>query len=387
MVTLAKAIAAAVVVMVAAITTTTTAMGHVPVLLSSVQTLTFIDGAMTTGRRTAPIPQLKCASSPDPALNPTSVQCYNKGISDLGNVQWECKANMDSRVQFAWTNVNCEGFNYPEDPYILAGSCSLSYSLKYAPGRQPQQHQQQQQQQQYQYYAQQQQQQTENYRGEVPDNKGYYKSYHPEKKHGGISHFLKTVIFCGVAGLIFVYITKCFKSNNDAGRRRIIRNGGGDDDNSNGNYHHSGGGNGGNGGYNGGGNNRNNKNNGGNSSCGYGYQQRGTSQSTSYSSGTSLNGGSIGGVGTAAAALGVVGAIGLHALDRRQEEQNRRRFEQQQQQQQQYYYQQQQQYPQYSQIPSAPPPPPPSTQSYGYPQQTVYPRDEEQRSYADTSRR
>jgi len=27
-------------------------------------------------------------------------------------------------------NVLCEGYDYPEDPYILAGSCGLEYTLE-----------------------------------------------------------------------------------------------------------------------------------------------------------------------------------------------------------------------------------------------------------------
>ena len=36
---------------------------------------------------------------------------------------------MDKSVKFGDLSVNCEGYEYPDDPYILAGSCGLQYTL------------------------------------------------------------------------------------------------------------------------------------------------------------------------------------------------------------------------------------------------------------------
>lgn len=44
--------------------------------------------------------------------------------------QWECKANMDASYRFGKIEVSCEGFDYPDDPYILKGSCGLEYTLE-----------------------------------------------------------------------------------------------------------------------------------------------------------------------------------------------------------------------------------------------------------------
>ena len=59
---------------------------------------------------------------------PDVVQCYNKG-SDGIDINWECKADLDKSVRFGELTVSCEGYEYPDDPYILAGSCILQYTL------------------------------------------------------------------------------------------------------------------------------------------------------------------------------------------------------------------------------------------------------------------
>ena len=55
------------------------------------------------------------------------VQCYNRG-SDGEDIQWECKTEMDSAYKFGRISVSCEGYSYPDDPYILKGSCGVRIS-------------------------------------------------------------------------------------------------------------------------------------------------------------------------------------------------------------------------------------------------------------------
>jgi len=43
--------------------------------------------------------------------------------------QWECTSEMPQKFKFGKISVSCEGYNYPEDPYILAGSCGVSESI------------------------------------------------------------------------------------------------------------------------------------------------------------------------------------------------------------------------------------------------------------------
>jgi len=110
------------------------------VKLQDIKVLTLRDGEMTTGRRSSPLQQLKCVGGSAKGLfYPSVVQCYNRGF-DGTTVQWECKADMDTLYRFGDIQVACEGYDYPGDPYILAGSCGLEYTLQYTrQGRQDQQ--------------------------------------------------------------------------------------------------------------------------------------------------------------------------------------------------------------------------------------------------------
>eukprot|EP01112_Ceratiomyxa_fruticulosa_P018363 TRINITY_DN5855_c0_g1_i1.p1 TRINITY_DN5855_c0_g1~~TRINITY_DN5855_c0_g1_i1.p1 ORF type:complete len:293 (-),score=41.55 TRINITY_DN5855_c0_g1_i1:245-1123(-) len=105
------------------------------VLLKDVQVLTLYRGKMTTGSRSSPVPQLKCVggSARGEEHKVQTVQCYNRG-SDGSDVQWECKAELPSSIKFGNINVGCEGYSYPNDPYILKGSCGLEYTLDYEDG-------------------------------------------------------------------------------------------------------------------------------------------------------------------------------------------------------------------------------------------------------------
>merc|ERR1711939_486906 len=90
---------------------------------------TLQSGRMTTGRRTDPVKQLSCRGA-NCMHAPSSVRCINAG-SDGTDVQWDCKAELDDRVKFGSMNVQCEGYDYPSDPNILAGSCGLEYTLEW----------------------------------------------------------------------------------------------------------------------------------------------------------------------------------------------------------------------------------------------------------------
>jgi cbb3-type cytochrome oxidase subunit 3 len=103
------------------------------ILESEIDVLTLTKGKKTTGRRSDPIDQLNCVGGTargNSKYYPGSVQCKNQG-SDGYSTQWECKADLDEAVKFGSVSVNCEGYDYPEDPYILKGSCALEYSLDF----------------------------------------------------------------------------------------------------------------------------------------------------------------------------------------------------------------------------------------------------------------
>ena len=95
--------------------------------IRSVEALTLQAGRLTTGRRSAPVPQLTCRGS-NCRHSPSAVRCTNAGF-DGTDAQWDCKAEMDPSVRFGDLNVQCEGYDYANDPNILIGSCGLEYTL------------------------------------------------------------------------------------------------------------------------------------------------------------------------------------------------------------------------------------------------------------------
>ncbi|XP_075059930.1 store-operated calcium entry-associated regulatory factor [Mixophyes fleayi] len=104
---------------------------HERVLLRDIQAITLYADRYTNARRSAPVPQLKCmgGTAGCSAMTPPVVQCHNRGWDGI-DVQWECKVDMDNSYRFGKVEVSCEGFDYPEDPYILRGSCGLEYTLE-----------------------------------------------------------------------------------------------------------------------------------------------------------------------------------------------------------------------------------------------------------------
>lgn len=48
---------------------------------------------------------------------------------DGQDVNWKCEAVLPKGAHLANVEVQCEGFDYPEDPYILAGSCGVSFEV------------------------------------------------------------------------------------------------------------------------------------------------------------------------------------------------------------------------------------------------------------------
>eukprot|EP00035_Acanthoeca_spectabilis_P004694 m.106220 g.106220 ORF g.106220 m.106220 type:complete len:284 (-) comp12689_c0_seq1:357-1208(-) len=97
------------------------------VLIENITELSLSRGAITTGRRSPGVPQMQCLSGCG-YHEPSSIQCVNTG-SFIGEPQWECTADLSIHWRFGSTMVICEGFDYPEDPFVLKGSCGLEYRL------------------------------------------------------------------------------------------------------------------------------------------------------------------------------------------------------------------------------------------------------------------
>ena len=103
------------------------AINHKKVLLTDVDTLVLREGHMTTGRRSNPVSQLTCLG--DCRGKPDVVVCENIG-SDGKDAVWKCTADIvDGDFLSSSMDVSCEGWENPDDPYILAGSCGLTYRL------------------------------------------------------------------------------------------------------------------------------------------------------------------------------------------------------------------------------------------------------------------
>lgn len=102
--------------------------------MKDLSTITLYQGEYTTGRRVAPIPQLKCvggtAGSYGGAVK--SMQCHNQGFDGM-DINWKCESTLPSQYQLGKVKVLCEGYNHATDEYILAGSCGAEYELDYNP--------------------------------------------------------------------------------------------------------------------------------------------------------------------------------------------------------------------------------------------------------------
>lgn len=101
------------------------------VLLSSIKTLTLRHGLKTSHNRVPALPQLKCVGGTAKGFYDIDVlRCKNAGFSyDDSNVEWTCTASLPAEFKLGSTDVICEGFSGPDDPYVLKGSCGVEYRL------------------------------------------------------------------------------------------------------------------------------------------------------------------------------------------------------------------------------------------------------------------
>ncbi|KAI7087719.1 hypothetical protein KC356_g3986 [Hortaea werneckii] len=100
-------------------------------LLSNVRSLTVRGGQKTTARRVSPIPQLSCVGGNAKGLYDVDImRCKNSGSEyDPEDIQWTCKAELPPEFKLGSTDVICEGYDSPDDHYILKGSCGVEYRL------------------------------------------------------------------------------------------------------------------------------------------------------------------------------------------------------------------------------------------------------------------
>ncbi|KAF2257786.1 DUF1183-domain-containing protein [Lojkania enalia] len=99
--------------------------------LSQVQSLTLRKDLKTSHRRVPAIPQLKCIGGSAKGLYQVDVmRCKNSGYDyNEEDIQWTCTASLPEEFKLGSTDVICEGYDSPDDPYILKGSCGVEYRL------------------------------------------------------------------------------------------------------------------------------------------------------------------------------------------------------------------------------------------------------------------
>lgn len=104
-------------------------------LFSAVKRLTFYRNKRTSARRTHTIPQLSCVGGTAGCklFTPTEVTCEKLDWNhEKSKHNWDCTAELSDRVKITNVEVTCEGYDYPEDDYILLGSCGIEFTLDYA---------------------------------------------------------------------------------------------------------------------------------------------------------------------------------------------------------------------------------------------------------------
>lgn len=102
------------------------------VRLQDVSVLTFTKGEYTEGRRRSGIEQLRCVGGGAKGqYEPYTAMCKNLGF-DGRDVAWKCEADLPAEFTLGKVTVSCEGFDYPEDSYVLKDSCALEYNLEYS---------------------------------------------------------------------------------------------------------------------------------------------------------------------------------------------------------------------------------------------------------------
>lgn len=102
------------------------------VLLSNVAALTFHGDKLTSSRRVAAVPQLTCVGPEDVCrlYKVDTIRCTSEGADyDPMNIQWSCKASLPEEFKLGSTDVQCEGYESSDDPYVLKGSCACDYRL------------------------------------------------------------------------------------------------------------------------------------------------------------------------------------------------------------------------------------------------------------------
>lgn len=102
------------------------------VRLQDVQVLTFTKGEYANSRRRSSVLQLRnIGGEAKGEYEPHTAMCRNIGF-DGRDVAWKCEADLPIEYSLGKVTVTCEGYEYPQDSYVLKDSCALEYNLEYS---------------------------------------------------------------------------------------------------------------------------------------------------------------------------------------------------------------------------------------------------------------
>ena len=108
---------------------------HERIRMKDIKALTFVNNKLTTGNRKPPVLQMVCAGGDacGESHKIEVIQCVNVGSDGSQNgISWRCETQLPKSLRLgSHTKVSCEGYSHSDDPYILAGSCGVEYSLHY----------------------------------------------------------------------------------------------------------------------------------------------------------------------------------------------------------------------------------------------------------------
>lgn len=106
------------------------ACAHSKILLSDVKELTFHALEVAKSKKAYnKFPQLVHVGETSGSVPVLDLVTCTRHSDGPGDPTWRCSAKTPEGMAFGKTDVICEGFSYPDDPYILEGSCSLEYEL------------------------------------------------------------------------------------------------------------------------------------------------------------------------------------------------------------------------------------------------------------------
>jgi len=115
------------------------ALAYERVHLRDITCLHLAEGAVAVTRSKDVPRQLWNVGEFDAAV--PEMTCNNVGWDGVGwdgvEVTWECTIPDDVPAKLAGGTVKCEGWDYPDDPFVVAGSCRVLYTLKPFPAPAP----------------------------------------------------------------------------------------------------------------------------------------------------------------------------------------------------------------------------------------------------------